>query len=169
MESLDNKALFIDYLNGHIVVGTYMITDEKLCKEILESRKGEAIVHEDLYIAYIPGEVHKDIAMYWFLTKCGATFVDREIDEGIHTVVMKYGNGVPEFFVDGVPAKAIGDPLISIDDIKFIDETTVEYECEFIKIDIVGYINKKDFNKDLLSRAIGNKSAEEMFFGKGVR
>lgn len=169
MESLDNKALFIDYLNGYVVVGTVLVRDEELCKEILESRKGEAIVHEDLCIAYIPGEEHKDIAMYWFLTKCGATFVDREIAEGVHTVVMKYGKSVPEFFVDGIPAKAIGDPLISIGDVKFIDETTVEYECEFIKVDTVGYINKKDFNKDLLSKAIGNKSAGEVFFGRRIR
>lgn len=166
MESLDNKALFIDYLNGDIVVGTNMFRNEELCKGILESRKRGAIINEDLCIAYISGEEHKDLAMYYFLTRCGATFVDREITEGTHTVVMKYGKGVPEFFVDNIPAKAIGDPLISIDDVKFIDETTVEYKCEFIKVETVGYINKKNFDKDLLSKAIRNKSAEEMFFGR---
>lgn len=166
MESLNNKALFIDFLNCHIVVGTYVITDEELCNEILESRKSEAIIHEDLHIAYISGEEYKDMAMYHFLTRCGATFIDREIDEGTHTVVMKYSKGMPEFFVDGIPAKAIGDPLISIGDVKFVDEATVEYKCEFIKVETVGYIGKKNFDKDLLSKAIGNRSAEEMFFGR---
>lgn len=166
MESLDNKALFIDYLNGDIVVGTNMFRNEELCKEILESRKGEAIIHEDLCIAYISGEEYKDIAMHSFLTRCGATFVDKEIDEGVHAVVMRCDKGVPTFFVDGVSAKAIGDPLISIGNVKFVDETTVEYKCEFIKVETVGYINKKNFDKDMLSKAIGNKSAEEMFFGR---